>query len=84
MFRQVAFRFTGREIEHVLVAVQIPFQFRGGKGFASLLGFSLALDWRMLLVCLALVGILLNAVLPGNDYQFGKDLQGDTSVNFKV
>ena len=32
----------------------------------------------------ALVGIILNAVLPGNDYQFGKDLQGDTSVNFKV
>ncbi|MEE0867545.1 MAG: uracil-xanthine permease family protein [Clostridia bacterium] len=30
----------------------------------------------------ALVGILLNAVLPGKDYEFGKDLQGDTSVNF--
>ncbi|MBQ8094055.1 MAG: uracil-xanthine permease [Clostridia bacterium] len=32
----------------------------------------------------ALIGILLNAVLPGNDYQFGVDQQGDTSVNFKV
>ena len=32
----------------------------------------------------ALVGILLNAVLPGNDYEFGKDFQGDTAVNFKV
>ena len=32
----------------------------------------------------ALAGILLNAVLPGNDYEFGKDLQGDTAVNFKV
>ena len=32
----------------------------------------------------ALVGIILNAILPGNDYEFGKDLQGDTSVNFKV
>ena len=32
----------------------------------------------------ALVGILLNAVLPGNDYVFGKNEQGDTSVNFKV
>lgn len=31
----------------------------------------------------ALVGILLNAVLPGNDYEFGKDLQGDTAVNFQ-
>ena len=32
----------------------------------------------------AIVGIVLNAILPGNDYEFGKDLQGDTSVNFKV
>jgi len=32
----------------------------------------------------ALAGILLNAVLPGNDYEFGKSQQGDTSVNFKV
>ena len=32
----------------------------------------------------AIVGILLNAVLPGNDYQFGKDEKGDKSVNFKV
>ena len=31
----------------------------------------------------ALVGILLNAILPGNDYEFGKDLLGDTSVNFQ-
>lgn len=27
----------------------------------------------------ALVGILLNAVLPGKDYEFGTDLKGDTS-----
>ena len=32
----------------------------------------------------AIVGILLNAVLPGNDYQFGTNDQGDKSVNFKV
>ncbi|MBQ8972777.1 MAG: uracil-xanthine permease [Clostridia bacterium] len=32
----------------------------------------------------ALVGIILNAVLPGNDYQFGSNAQGDKSVNFKV
>ena len=32
----------------------------------------------------ALVGIILNAILPGKDYEFGADLQGDTSVNFKV
>ena len=32
----------------------------------------------------AIVGIALNAILPGKDYEFGSDLQGDTSVNFKV
>ena len=32
----------------------------------------------------AIVGIVLNAVLPGKDYEFGKDPQGDTSVNFQV
>ena len=32
----------------------------------------------------ALVGIILNAVLPGNDYNFGHNDQGDKSVNFKV
>lgn len=32
----------------------------------------------------SIVGILLNAILPGKDYEFGKDIQGDTSVNFKV
>ncbi len=32
----------------------------------------------------SLVGILLNAILPGNDYVFGKDKQGDQSVNFQV
>ena len=26
----------------------------------------------------AIVGILLNAILPGKDYEFGTDLQGDT------
>lgn len=32
----------------------------------------------------AIVGIALNAILPGKDYEFGKDQQGDTSVSFKV
>ena len=30
----------------------------------------------------ALVGILMNAVLPGKDYEFGANEQGDTAVNF--
>lgn len=32
----------------------------------------------------AVVGIILNAILPGKDYEFGTDEQGDQSVNFKV
>lgn len=32
----------------------------------------------------ALVGILLNAVLPGKDYHFDEDIPSDTKVNFKV
>lgn len=32
----------------------------------------------------AIVGIVLNAILPGKDYEFGKDLQGDTAVDFEL
>ena len=32
----------------------------------------------------ALVGIVLNAVLPGKDYDFDQDHKGSTSVNFEV
>lgn len=32
----------------------------------------------------AIVGIILNAVLPGKDYEFGKDPQGDASAILKV
>ncbi|MBP5625442.1 MAG: uracil-xanthine permease [Bacteroidales bacterium] len=41
-------------------------------GFTSLSGLAVA----------ALVGIFLNAVLPGNDYEFGKGAPADVSVNF--
>lgn len=41
-------------------------------GFTSLSGLAVA----------ALVGVFLNAVLPGNDYEFGKSRLGDRSVNF--
>ena len=30
----------------------------------------------------ALVAIIMNAILPGKDYEFGANEQGDTSVNF--
>ena len=30
----------------------------------------------------AIIGIAMNAILPGKDYEFGSNQQGDTSVNF--
>ena len=41
-------------------------------GFTSLSGLAVA----------ALVGIILNAILPGKDYEFGSSKEGDTAVNF--
>ena len=32
----------------------------------------------------ALVGIIMNAVLPGKDYEFGANATGDTAVDFEV
>ncbi|MGE4276079.1 MAG: uracil-xanthine permease family protein [Lawsonibacter sp.] len=32
----------------------------------------------------AITGIILNAILPGKDYEFGVDQKGDTSVNFEL
>ncbi len=32
----------------------------------------------------SIVGILLNAILPGNEYEFGENEHGDTAVNFEV
>ena len=41
-------------------------------GFTSLSGLAVA----------ALVGIILNAILPGKDYEFGTIKEGDSAVNF--
>jgi len=49
-------------------AIQIPI----GSITISLSGLAVA----------ALVGIFMNAVLPGKDYEFGTNQQGDTAVNF--
>lgn len=48
--------------------------FQVGSATVSLSGLAVA----------AITGILLNAILPGKDYEFGADEQGDTAVNFKV
>ena len=55
-------------------------------GFNSVGGISFGLGNVTInlsgLAVAALVGILMNAVLPGKDYEFGTNEQGDTSVNF--
>ena len=43
-------------------------------GFTSLSGLAVA----------ALVGVILNAVLPGKDYEFGANPQGDKAVDFEM
>ena len=48
--------------------------FQVGEATISLSGLAVA----------AITGIVLNAILPGKDYEFGHDENGDTAVNFKV
>ena len=43
-------------------------------GFTSLSGLAVA----------AIVGIVLNAILPGKDYEFGKNPMGDKAVDFEI
>ena len=45
----------------VILGHMLPFwmQFRGGKGFASLLGLTLGLDWRLFLICIGILAVLL-------------------------
>ena len=62
------------------LALGINFSKAGAIAF-TVFGIQISLSG---LAVAALVGIILNAVLPGNDYEFGKNDQGDTSVNFKV
>ena len=50
--------------------IQIPL----GKVTITLTGLAVA----------SIVGIALNAILPGKDYDFEQDHEGSTSVNFKV
>ena len=62
------------------LALGINFSKAGAIAF-TVFGIQISLSG---LAVAALVGIILNAVLPGNDYEFGKNDQGDKSVNFKV
>ena len=62
------------------LALGVTFSSAGSVAF-NLFGLNISLSG---LAVGALVGIILNAVLPGNDYTFGANQQGDKSVNFKV
>ena len=63
-------------IAAVILVLAIGIKYGAGDaisiGFTSLSGLAVA----------ALSGILLNAILPGNKYEFGKNRRGEISVNF--
>ena len=60
----------------LVLAIGISYSSAGSLdlGFTKLSGLAVG----------ALVGIILNAVLPGKDYEFGKNALGDKSVDFEV
>ena len=62
------------------LALGISFSSAGAINF-TFFGANISLSG---LAVASLVGIILNAVLPGNDYKFGDNEQGDQAVNFKV
>ena len=62
------------------LALGINFSTAGAIAF-TVAGVKISLSG---LAVASLVGIILNAVLPGNDYKFGDNEKGDQSVNFKV
>ncbi|MBO6169617.1 MAG: uracil-xanthine permease [Bacteroidales bacterium] len=60
----------------LVLAIGISYSEKGSLdiGFTTLSGLAVG----------ALVGIILNAILPGKDYEFGTNAQGDKSVDFEV
>ncbi|MBQ4085285.1 MAG: uracil-xanthine permease [Clostridia bacterium] len=62
------------------LALGVNFSNVGAIAF-SIGGINIALSG---LAVAAIVGIVVNAILPGKDYEFGKSELGDKSVNFKV
>ena len=67
-------------IAAVIMVLAIGINYSGAVSFA-IGGVTISLSG---LAVAAIVGIVLNAILPGKDYEFGTDHQGDTSVNFHV
>ena len=64
----------------LVLSIGINYSDLGAVSF-SIAGVTISLSG---LAVAAIVGIILNAVLPGKDYEFGSNLKGDTAVNFEV
>ncbi|MBP5381852.1 MAG: uracil-xanthine permease, partial [Bacteroidales bacterium] len=60
----------------LVLSIGISYSEKGSLdiGFTTLSGLAVG----------ALVGIILNAILPGKDYEFGKNVAGDKSVDFEI
>ena len=79
-------------IAALILVLSLGIKFSGALGFDPAQGIDGAINFSIGsakislsgLAVGALIGIILNAILPGNDYEFGKDKQGDESVDFKV
>ena len=69
-------------IAALILVLAIGIKYNGGGSIDIPVG-SITISLSGLAVA-AIVGIVLNAVLPGKDYEFQKDSEGSTSVNFKV
>ena len=68
-------------IAAVILVTALGFSSTGGLQLYSSASININLSG---LSIAAILGITLNAVLPGNDYQFGNDLDGDTSANLQM
>ncbi len=79
-------------IAALIIALALGINFSSALGCDTVNGASGAISFTIAganvslsgLAVASLVGIILNAILPGKDYVFGKSEQGDQSVNFKV
>ncbi|MEG2073685.1 MAG: uracil-xanthine permease family protein [Angelakisella sp.] len=68
-------------IAAVILVTALGFNSVGGLTLLTTPTFSISLSG---LAIAAILGITLNAILPGNDYEFGNDLEGDTSANLQM
>ena len=79
-------------IAALIIALALGINFSSALGCDTAAGTSGAISFTLFganvslsgLAVASLVGIILNAILPGKDYVFGKSELGDQSVNFKV